>query len=153
MADAGVSRWARPSVILVATDLSDLDGAYQLFFVDKAGAETDSKASITFRKQPAITGLGSSQLSAAAGADGKVTIQGKHLDLVEEFDLVPDDFTGTPVREKIDPPPSHGDTSATAVFPVASLTAEKHYHLAYVVKDVSPKKTLDLKSVMLETTK
>jgi hypothetical protein len=126
-------------------DLSDLDGAYTLMFVDKSGTKTPSKNIIQLRPQPLITGLLNAQLIAAAG--GKVTLVGKRLDLIGEFDLVPDSFSGEPVKNSIvDPKPSASDTSATVVFPALPPGT---YHLRYI--ETKQKKMIDLKSLTVQT--
>src|SRR5713101_2223733 len=96
--------------------------------VNKSGTKLRSTNSTQPWSQTLITGLRHTQLTATAG--GKATLEGKHLDLIGEFDLVPDSFNGKPVKNSaVDPKPSASDTSTTVVFP--ALTAGT-YHLGYI---------------------
>jgi hypothetical protein len=77
--------------------LADSQGIYALFLVDKSGSETDSGESVLLEAQPLITSAGGSLDLGKTPA--MLAVKGKHLDLLRDVSLVPDDSTGPPINE------------------------------------------------------
>ncbi len=111
--------------------LSDKEGLYKLFSVDKAQTETDTGNVLSLQIQPLIS---SADINAKT-----LTIKGKHLDLLTNVLLVADDQSTRSGTLKVDP--------MTLTVALASTPdAKNKYHLRYGIKGLIDK-TVDLTTV------
>jgi hypothetical protein len=68
--------------------LSDGEGTYSLYLIDNAGTETDSGDSVSLSKQPFIKDVKDNALDISKSPDATLTLEGKHLDLLQSVSLV-----------------------------------------------------------------
>jgi hypothetical protein len=109
--------------------LSDGDGTYSLFLIDSAGTETDSGESVSLSKQPYIQDLKDSGTLDLTQKSPTLTLEGKHLDLLNDVHLVSDDGGSTSILGVL--PTPIGATSVAVTFQAASSGT---YHLTYTIK-------------------
>ena len=136
------------TITLDIASLSDLSGIYSLFFVDKAGTETDSGESVVLSLQPIVTKLEEAAIDLSQ-ANAKLTIDGKHFELLAKVVLVPDEASSSPVAGSIPNGLSATDKTAALSFVSKDLVAGKQYHLEYATKSdpakLNPRKDLRIK--------
>jgi len=129
--------------------LSDADGVYGLYTVDNSGGETDSGLSGQLQRQPWVSKVEKSTVDLK-GPTAVVTLDGKHLDLLDTVFLVPDNGSGGPVAGTIPKPAGASDTSVAIDFKTSDLKAGTDYHVRYAISKVVGKQA-DLKSITVKT--
>lgn len=123
--------------------LSDFSGVFTLYLVDQAGTKTNSGESVLLSPmEPVITKVEEPSLDVSK-ASATVTLDGKHLDQLNDVSLVPDETGGNAVKGTLQ---SSAETTAKVAFTSANLITGKQYHVRYSMK-LEPSKQIDLKSV------
>jgi hypothetical protein len=128
-------------------DLSNGDGVYSLYLVDKAGAESDTGSILRLSVQPVISVTDSGTTIDIGAAMPTLTVKGKHLDRMAEFSLVP--ASGGQAKKGVLPKSPPKDATELAItFAPADLSSGQKYSVQYAISD-APSKENPLSSLVV----